>query len=255
MFNPWRQDPFQRLPFTHPSFSSYQKHSAQNYKQQHRPRPHTPRRARHSSLFNLDAIEGSDFSSDETSLSERYYLSDDHHHHNTFPSLFSKSPEDTSDHRRATIKPALHNLKLNIPKSSLETLGLREDDVLILAPGTTLTRLKVQIRDHHNHHHHATTETLRAVAVAADVRGRDIIKQLLPGLSGEVRAYVRTRGSEWQELDLGAKVGSVVAEMGGSVVELRIVVSSGSKGLERRMGVGMAWQKEMGVGKEMFWMY
>ncbi|CAO2649513.1 Nn.00g068980.m01.CDS01 [Neocucurbitaria sp. VM-36] len=251
--NPWLNDPFQRLHFNQLPFQSYHNYSARNISpHKHRSRPNTRcHAARRASHLALDAIEGSEFSDESTAADDRYYL-DDQSSQNA--RLNTKHSDDND--RPLSIKPALQSVRVKFPQRSIETLGLREDDVLILTPALKLWRLKVHIRSHH------ATETLCA-AVAGDVRLRDVVKQLLPAaFSGEVRVHVKARG-EWQEPGLAVKVGDIAAV--GREVEVKIVVTS--EGLERRgpalgsMGLGLGmrgargWEVEMGVGRETVWMY
>ncbi|KAF1850957.1 uncharacterized protein K460DRAFT_24789 [Cucurbitaria berberidis CBS 394.84] len=246
---PWPHDPFRRLHSKHSPFPSYHNYSAPNidpymHRSRRYPRGETPHRA---PLFGHQAIEGSEFS-DEDRSDHRYYLDDksppDHRQSYPSPSELELQPN---------VKTAFRSMQVKIPQRSVDALGLRKDDVLILAP--TLTRLKVQIRSHR------ATETLR-VAVAKDMRFRDVVKQLLPAAhSGEVHVHVKLRG-EWKELDPSAKIGEV-SEMGRFAmnerkeVEVKMVVGGGRGAKRDDMGFGVTlrgakgWERE--IGMESFW--
>jgi hypothetical protein len=95
------------------------------------------------------------------------------------------------------------------------------------------------------------------VAVAGDMRVRDVVKQVLPKeYLGDVTSFVKTRG-EWVECGAPIKVGDVV-DLGRFVVdgrgevEVRIVVGrsdGGVVGRERGGGErGYGYEREM-VGR------
>jgi hypothetical protein len=128
-----------------------------------------------------------------------------------------------------------HSMHLRVPKRTAH--DLRNDEILLLPP--SLTHLKISL--------HAHPRTIR-VAIAGDMRLRDVIKQILPQeYLHDARVYVKRR-DEWIEAGSPTKV-SDIAQSGQSVlnerseVEVRLVVG----GREKGEGMGRhGWGREMG---------
>jgi hypothetical protein len=146
----------------------------------------------------------------------------------------------------STFTPHLHDAhpdfepfkRLSLRVSPRAFHALRPNELLIVSP--VLTHLKISL---HGHHH-----TI-CVAVAGDMRLRDVVKQVLPHEHlYDARVYVKSR-SEWIEPETPMKVRDV-AELGEFVtnekeeIEVRIVL--GRAGMEKRGSAGHGWEREIG---------
>lgn len=100
------------------------------------------------------------------------------------------------------------------------------------------------------------------MAVAGDLRLRDVVGQVLAGgpdvdADGEMRAWVK-RGERWVHVGLAGRVeGLGGSEREGGVVEVRIQIQVGGGGGEREkdrntgeMRRGRMWGREMAVDLE-----
>jgi hypothetical protein len=169
-------------------------------------------------------------------------------------SHFTPSPSETDfDETDSDIFPARSNRYQpdfeHFPQTSLRlpsntARDLRSSEILILP--SSLTRLKLQLRDTNNTY----IRTLRAT-IAGDMRLRDVIKQVLPSeYLGDVKSYVRTKG-EWVEPGSSTKISDVV-ELGRFVVnergevEVKIVVGGGR---EKERDGGRGYEREMEMGR------
>lgn len=258
--SPWSRDTFERLNFSHISTPIYNTRMSPSLD------PHThgsSRRRRHGSHFAAEGPEFSEqsttddrcFLNDETPLPDRLYSSYWTDHQKS--SYYSEPPPD----------PLLSFKKVafKMPLQTAEKAGLEGDHVLILPQAPT--RLRVQM------------QTQRGggrvkVAVAGDMRFRDVVKQLLPAhYSGEVRACVKLRG-EWQEPGPSMKVSDLVEQRRFGLdeageIEVKIDLRGGRRkgmgvGMGMDMDVGMVggerremrgWERAMGAGRESLWMY
>ncbi|KAH7340021.1 hypothetical protein BKA66DRAFT_577269 [Pyrenochaeta sp. MPI-SDFR-AT-0127] len=208
----------------------------------HTHRPSRPRR--HHSFF---AAEDSAFSEQSTTEDQCFF--DDETTRNDRLNAWSWTDHQKSSYYSEPISEITSSFKkvaFNIPSRAAEKLGLGKDEVLILPPG--LTHLKVRMQMQHE------GQVIR-VAVAGDMRFRDIVKQLLPAhYQGEVRACVKLMG-EWQEPGPSAKV-SDLAEQGrfgvneGRDMEVKIEMGSAlrkSRAMDLVVGMGMGMDIDAGT--------
>jgi hypothetical protein len=148
----------------------------------------------------------------------------------------------TRNHYRQPDFEHFPQISLRLPSKTARDLHTSE--ILVLPP--SLTHLKIQLYTSNNTY----LRTLR-VAVAGDIRLRNVIKQVLPPeYWGDVKSYVKTRG-EWVEPGSPTKVSDVV-ELGRFVVnergevQVRIVVGGGR---ERDMDGARGYEREMEMGR------
>ncbi|KAH7087616.1 hypothetical protein FB567DRAFT_443052 [Paraphoma chrysanthemicola] len=231
----WSPDPFHHrkdssLPITKKHnvanmnpYTNYYTES-HDYLPQHR-RRHDPF---HQSSFYF---EGSDFS--DVEYGDTYSLDTDTTLDNRL-----QSPYSPRRHTTSPIAKSFKRVQIRMPRRAAEQL--REDDVLIVSPD--LTRLRIQVRTAHSN------EAMR-VAVAGDMRLRDVVKQVLPTAHGEeVHVQVKVR-EEWIAVS-GSHMMSEIVEHGRGVlnsrqdVEVRISIGS-VREKQPRIDV-RGWEHEIG---------
>lgn len=260
MFNtsPFPHNPFRHLPLPTPfSYTNYlvsQSRLSSPPSSSHRRTYHRHRTYRPSSLFADADMHASD---QDDPLDDPYYM--DTHSDSAFPAERPvhrhRRPQwlrnDTSTTNSLDdITSEFRPVPVRLARETAEKLD--RDTVLILPP--MLTRLRVHIRYSYGGGGGATDPL--HVAVAGDMRFRDVIRQLVGGRmqgQGEVRVFVRMRGT-WVEP--GAVRVSEVVEQGRWVVdergevEVKIEVGGGGGGGVEKEGRGKrgvkAWEREMG---------
>jgi hypothetical protein len=257
MFSPniWSHDPYRQYP--KPSFFSLHSYTAppippytdpyayQPHKdpQRHAAKHAPEHRRRRPSAF---AISASDLSA---------------------PSDFDHDTDSTTSHRLHTshrhpppdldIAPHFKRAQVRLPRKTAQ--DLRGTDEILILP-SSLTHLKVSLFVHQS------SRKMR-VAVAGDMRLRDVVKQLLPQeYLRDARAYVKARG-EWVEPGPQTKIGDV-KDLGQFVmddrseIEVRVIVGGTNGGRERvgrdahvRAGENMrgrhGWERESGEMERM----
>ncbi|KAH7386938.1 hypothetical protein DE146DRAFT_635711 [Phaeosphaeria sp. MPI-PUGE-AT-0046c] len=173
-----------------------------------------------------------------------------HFHHKPQHSSLSHFASDTSETDVDTVtdypftqrNPDFEQFprtQLRLPGRS--SRGLRTDDILILP--STLTRIKISLHDAHH-----ALRNIR-VAVAGDMRLRDVVKQVLSqDYWSDARTYVKSRG-EWIEAGSPTKVGGIVdlghvAVNERGEVEVRIVIGGNRVRVRREVrGPSFGWER------------
>ncbi|RMZ73209.1 hypothetical protein GMOD_00009018 [Pyrenophora seminiperda CCB06] len=273
MFDPFRRLPPIPTPFSYTNYLP--PHPATHHHHHHHRRTHHYRPQRSSSYYadvdpptpllsdQDDIMQEDAYYMDATPPSDDYppFLQHHHHRHHRRPEWTpdTTTPTITTPTNRFVVDPEndFRRTTVRLPRRMAEKM--EREAVLVLPP--TLTRLRVHIRSSSYGGGGGGTMDPLHVAVAGDMRFRDVVKQLVGARGGqgqghmEVRAFVRMRGS-WVEP--GAARVSEVVEQGRWVVdergevEVKIEVSggaSGGGGVERE-GRGKravkAWEREVG---------
>jgi hypothetical protein len=217
MFSPdmWLNNPFYRFNTTSPfPLHNYAAPHVKPYIDSHMYRTQHFRRPskHHRSAFDLD---DSDFAE---------------------PNLGLDTDSTFTPHRHNPDFEPFKRLSLRVSPRTFQVL--RPNELLIVSH--SLTHLKIILHSHQR--------TIR-VAVAGDMRLRDVLKQVLPHKHlHDARAYVRSQGG-WVEPEAPMKVEDVV-ELGDFAmnekeeVEVRIVL--GCAKMEKKGGARHGWEREMG---------
>ncbi|KAF1839067.1 hypothetical protein BDW02DRAFT_594134 [Decorospora gaudefroyi] len=267
--NPFPRDPFNHIPMMPPPSFSYTNYMAPLHSP---PPPHArlhrgQHQHQHYHAPPRPSLHETDCSSTET-IDDTYHIDIDNDNDNEdpFPGHHAHSRRRRRHVMRTYTPPPPPNaidasppppilktvsVTTRLPSRTADTLRLSRDDILLLPPTLTLTRLKMHLSTRNSD---TQTQTLRVV-VASDTLFSDVLKQVLPssrvqyGMRVRVRGYVWVRGG-WLELRGGVRVGELVGRgrCGGlEAVEVRVEVegrAGGGGGGERR---GMkAWERETG---------
>ncbi|OAL02482.1 hypothetical protein IQ06DRAFT_117057 [Phaeosphaeriaceae sp. SRC1lsM3a] len=162
---------------------------------------------------------------------------------NPFASDLSERDIDTvADYHFAQAIPDFeHFRRTQLRLTDRYARALRADDILILPPA--LTRIKISLLEGHQ-----LVRNIR-VAVAGDMRLRDVIKQVLAQESlSDARTYVKSRG-EWTEAASPVKVSGIVdlgrfAVNEKGEVEVRIVIGGSRVRMSRDVrGPSFGWER------------
>lgn len=244
--NIWSHDPYRQHSkhsffslhtYTPPHISPYtDPHAFQPRKDSHRHAAKYVPAHRRRSAFDISASElseHSDFDMDtDSTANDRLHIP---HRRHRFPEI---EPDfDVASHFTRT--------QVRLPRKTAHELR-SSDEILILPP--CLTHLKVSLFAQHS------SRKMR-VAVAGDMRLRDVIKQLLPQeYLRDTRVYVKAR-DEWVEPGAQTKVGDV-RDLGQFVmnerneIEVRVIVGNNDAGRERgRVGENVHMRVSEGLGK------